>query len=140
MRLTALLLLTLLLSPLAQGRVLAKGVFDGDHHDAELVRDSTLIPAKLGTLFGFRFEPDPRWESALELQVVVQHPPMPPLGHDASGWVQYLLPGQPNTVLWEFEFEEELQAGEWVIYLMLDDEPLYMERFEVVLIPDPQYL
>ncbi|MBY5923565.1 DUF3859 domain-containing protein [Ferrimonas balearica] len=133
--------LFLLLSALsANGEVVEKGLFASDNHDAALLLASERIPARLGNLFGFRFLPDPDWDSARPLQVVVQHPPMPPLGHEASGWVQYLQPGQPNTVVWEFEFEEELQPGEWVIFLMQDDVPLFMERFEVILLPEAQFL
>ncbi|MBY6019415.1 DUF3859 domain-containing protein [Ferrimonas balearica] len=137
---TFLALLALLISAIASAEVVEKGLFANDNHDAPLLLSSERVPAKLGTLFGFRFLPEPDWDQSRPLQVVVQHPPMPPLGHEASGWTQYLQPGQPNTVVWEFEYQEELLPGEWVIFLMQDDEPLFMERFEVILLPEAQFL
>ncbi len=138
-RLTVALML-LLAALTANAEVVEKGLFASDRHDAALLLSSERIPARLGNLFGFRFLPDPSWDATVPLQVVVQHPPMPPLGHEASGWVQYLQPDQPNTVVWKFEYEEELQPGEWVIFLMQDDVPLLMERFEVILLPEAQFL
>ncbi|MBY6187898.1 DUF3859 domain-containing protein [Marinobacter hydrocarbonoclasticus] len=124
----------------AEAEVVEKGLFASDRHDAALLLSADRIPAKIGTLFGFRFLPDPEWDQTRPLQVVVHHPPMAPLGHEASGWIQYLQPGQPNTVVWEFEYEEELIPGEWVIFLMQDDEPLFVERFQIILLPEAQFL
>ena len=145
--LTALLLASGLAS--AQVRVegpVEYGVFAGAKADLqagervlrrsnETIERTDIVPAKLGTKFGLRYQLLGKVESEQPLTLLYFTPGIQtPDGqrHDKLEVVQKLVPGAPQDVM-AFEFTEnhEVVRGEWRFMVFQGDRLLAQQRFTV---------
>lgn len=122
------------------------GVFASDYQDYQAgervltrsnqqIEPGNLIPAKLGTKFGLRYNLVGKVAADSPLTLLYLTPGVvTPQGvrHDKYVVTQKLVPGAPQDVM-AFEFTEthEVVPGEWHFMVFQDDRKLAEQRFTV---------
>ncbi|NQD92398.1 DUF3859 domain-containing protein [Pseudomonas sp. CrR25] len=122
------------------------GIFTSEYRDFEpgervLTRSNQeierteVIPAKLGTKFGLRYNLVGKTAEGTPLTLLYLTPGVTtPEGtrHDKFVVVQKLVPGAPQDMM-AFEFTEpyEIVPGEWHFLVFQDDRKLAEQRFQV---------
>lgn len=122
------------------------GVFASDYQDYQAgervltrsnqqIEPGNLIPAKLGTKFGLRYNLVGKVAADSPLTLLYLTPGVvTPQGvrHDKYVVTQKLVPGAPQDVM-AFEFTEthEVVPGEWHFMVFQDDRKLVEQRFTV---------
>jgi len=122
------------------------GVFASDYQDYQAgervltrsnqqIEPGNIIPAKLGTKFGLRYNLVGKVAADSPLTLLYLTPGVvTPQGvrHDKYVVTQKLVPGAPQDVM-AFEFTEthEVVSGEWHFMVFQDDRKLVEQRFTV---------
>ncbi|WP_415755227.1 DUF3859 domain-containing protein [Pseudomonas leptonychotis] len=122
------------------------GVFASDYQDYQAgervltrsnqqIEPGNIIPAKLGTKFGLRYNLVGKVAADSPLTLLYLTPGVvTPQGvrHDKYVVTQKLVPGAPQDVM-AFEFTEthEVVPGEWHFMMFQDDRKLVEQRFTV---------
>ncbi|MFW2589058.1 DUF3859 domain-containing protein [Sagittula sp. SSi028] len=91
---------------------------------------TTVVPAELGLTFGIRAAL-PQGSPAIDLTVVVTHPPMGPSGQQVESWPTTVYPDAPALNLFTFEEPFELIEGPWHFALMQGEETLAEKQFTI---------
>ena len=99
------------------------------------IERTAVIPAKLGTKFGLRYQLAGKTVDGTPLTLLYLTPGVTtPEGtrHDKFVVVQKLVPGAPQDMM-AFEFTEpyEIVPGEWHFLVFQDDRKLAEQRFQV---------
>jgi hypothetical protein len=95
----------------------------------QMIAEGREAPAVLGLGFGVRYLLDTT--VPLELRYTVTHPPMPPTGATRQSWVGNVLPGNTDTVFFQFDIEDELQPGPWSFSASANGQALFSVAFTV---------
>jgi len=106
--------------------------------DAEILENTTQIPATIGKGFGIRYvingKPDGR---QINIRVKVAHPPMKnPEKEKAVTISEYTRKAKIGTIIWNdytFDEEWELVTGKWTIQIYYKDQKLLEKTFTVIL-------
>ena len=120
-------------APQSSGRRPAPDTMAGWVHvpdqPVEMVAEGQFVPAILGVGFGVRFVLD--GDETARIRFTVQHPPMPPDNITSQSWTSEFSPGSIETMFFQFDFENELQPGDWSFRATLDGEDLFDVGFTV---------
>ena len=95
----------------------------------EMVAEGQVLPAVIGLGFGVRYTLTDT--DMTVLHYIVSHPAMPPNGMTVQRWRSDLSGGNIGTVFFQFDFENELQPGDWRIAAMIDGEVAFDVGFTV---------
>ena len=99
------------------------------------IRQTTIIPAKIGVGFGVQVEVAPNY--AGQATVVTVHPPMGERNVTRESWQTHLDAGDPSYNGFTFEYDYELALGPWSLSATRDGRLIYKVDFLVV---DPSNL
>jgi len=96
----------------------------------ELIAEGQVVPARIGVGFGVRYSLTDT--SPTEIRYTVTHPPMPPSGQTSQSWNSFVSPGGLDTALFQFDYDEELQPGDWSFSASTEGEVLFTVEFTIL--------
>ncbi len=89
-----------------------------------------IVPTMDQLSFGFRTELKPG-TPALDVTVVVTHPPMGERGVEREEWSDTIQPGTSSLNLFTFELDYEKVPGDWAFSIEVGGEPVVTVPFTV---------
>lgn len=123
-------------APPTTGEKLAPDTIAGVTHlidtDPPFVSTKNRVPAVLG--IGFGVKSSVRLPDGLAgVTMTITHPPIGPEGITQQSFQTSISGGGQSLTFYQFDYDYEMQTGDWLMEASLDGIPLYAVAFEVVL-------